>query len=131
MEEQLKDTAKEVMNKTTDYSGSKTRKVGKGILGIVIVILLGALGLETTNNDWDIGKIMSGSSMQDAKVMRDKQGNVVTEGGKYTDEYNCADFITQVEAQTFFVKAGGKSKDTNRLDGNSDGVACQDLPKGQ
>ena len=128
----MDDKLKDVVDKATDYSGSKSRKVGKGILGIVIVILLGALGLESTNTDFDLGKLLGGSSVKEAKVMRDKQGNVVTDGsGKATDEYNCDDFATQVEAQSFFLKAGGVSKDTNRLDGNSDGVACQDLPQGQ
>jgi hypothetical protein len=64
--------------------------------------------------------------------MRDKNGNVVpdgTAGAKYTDEYNCADFSTQPESQAFFDKAGGVTKDTNRLDGDKDGVACEDLPK--
>ncbi len=103
----------------------------KKILLAVIVILLGALGLETTNTDYDLGKIMSGESISDSKVMRDINGNVVTDGsGKATDEYNCADFKTQPDAQKFFNNAGGVSKDTNRLDGNKDGVACQDLPKG-
>lgn len=121
----------------------------KKILLGVIVVLLGALGLEISNNDFDLGSILSGSSISDSKVerdtngdvkrdsigniitkvMRDKAGNVTTDGtGKATDEYNCADFSTQAEAQTFFIKAGGVSKDTNRLDGNNDGVACQDLP---
>lgn len=145
----MNEKIKDIFNKATDYSGSKKRKIGKGILGVVIVILLGALGLEISNNDFDLGSILSGNSISDSKVlrdesgnvlydkegnvvtriMRDKEGNVVTSGGKYTDEYNCADFATQAEAQAFFVKAGGVGNDTNRLDANKDGVACQDLPK--
>lgn len=140
-----------VLNKATDYSGSGTRKVAKGIIGGIIVLLLGALGLEASNNDWNLNSIFSGSSVSDSKVMRDakgniqrdaqgnivtrvmrdKQGNVVNSGGKYTDEYNCSDFATQPEAQAFFEKSGGIQGDTNRLDGNKDGVACQDLPKGK
>lgn len=107
-----------------------TKKIIKPILIGVIGILLAGFGLEVTNNDWDLGKLLSGSSMADAKVMRDKEGNVVTEGGKATDEYNCDDFDTQPEAQKFFINAGGPSKDTNRLDGNNDGQACEGLPKG-
>lgn len=106
-----------------------TKKVAKPVLMAVIAILLAAFGLEASNNDWDLGKLMSGSSLEEAKVMRDIEGNVVTSGGKYTDEYNCVDFKTQEEAQKFFKNAGGPSKDVNRLDGNNDGVACQDLPK--
>ena len=65
--------------------------------------------------------------------MRDKEGYVIARGqagGKYTNEYNCKDFATQSEAQRFFINAGGKSKDTNKLDGDNDGVACEDLPAG-
>jgi hypothetical protein len=108
-----------------------TKKVLKPVLVVLLAILAGAFGLEASNNDWDLGKLLSGSSPAEARVMRDKEGNVVTEGGKYTDEYNCDDFSTQPEAQAFFEKAGGVSKDTNRLDGDSDGIACESLPKGE
>lgn len=106
-----------------------TKKIAKPILIAVLAILLAAFGLESTNNDWDLGKLFSGSSPTEAKVMRDKEGNVVTNGGKYTDEYNCDDFTTQEESQRFFDKAGGVSQDTNRLDGDKDGIACESLPK--
>ncbi|MDQ3093713.1 MAG: excalibur calcium-binding domain-containing protein [bacterium] len=121
-----RDILKDVKTRATDYSGSKTRKVSKGILGVIIVILLGALGLEATNNDWDIGKILKG---EPSKVLRDKEGNVVNDSsqGKATDEYNCPDFSGRDQAQRFFSKAGGPSQDTNRLDGDNDSVACEDL----
>lgn len=148
----IKEGLGNVVKKATDYSGSTQRKTAKGIIGIIIVILLGALGLEVSNNDFDLGSIFSGNSVKDSKIMRDqdgnlqtnkdgnfvtrlmrdKQGNVVAEGtagAKYTDEYNCDDFATQVEAQSFFEKSGGPNKDTNRLDGDNNGVACQSLPK--
>lgn len=145
----MNENIKKVLNKVTDYSGSGKRKAAKGIIGVVIVILLGALGLEVSNNDWDLGSIFSGSSVSDSKVvrdeqgnvaydangniitriMRDKEGNIVENGGKYTDEYNCDDFATQEEAQSFFEKAGGVRADTNRLDGDKDGEACESLPK--
>jgi len=131
-----------------------TKKVLKPILGVVIALLLGAFGLTATNNDWNLNSILSGSSVQDAKiqtdqkgnlmqdetgnfitrVMRDKLGNVVPTGqtgGKYTDEYNCSDFDTQPEAQAFYDKAGGVNGDVNRLDANKDGVPCESLPKGK
>ena len=106
-----------------------SKKVVKPVLMAIVVFLFGALGLESCNADWDLGKLLSGSTLEEAKVMRDKEGNVVTEGGKYTDEYNCDDFLTQTEAQNFFEKAGGPSQDTNRLDGDNDGEACESLPK--
>jgi hypothetical protein len=135
-------------------ASQETKNKLKPILGVVIALLLGAFGLTATNNDWDLGKILSGSSPSDAKIqtdekgnlkqdatgqfitrmMRDKLGNVVptgTAGAKYTDEYNCSDFATQPEAQAFYDKAGGVKGDVNRLDANKDGIPCQDLPKGK
>jgi len=108
-----------------------TKNLLKPILAVLLLILAAAFGLEVSNNDWDIGKLLSGSSPAEAKVMRDKEGNVVTSGGKYTDEYNCDDFKTQPEAQKFYDNAGGVSKDTNRLDGDKDRLACESLPKNE
>ncbi len=105
-----------------------TKKLLKPILAVIFVILAGAFGLEATNNDWDLGKLLSGESLEESRVMRDIKGNVVEIGGKYTDEYNCDDFATQEEAQTFFKNAGGPSKDVNGLDGDNDGQACESLP---
>lgn len=150
----MDDKIKSVLDKATDYSGSKKRKVGKGIIAVVIVILLGALGLEVSNNDFDLGSILSGNSVKDSeivrdedgnlakdkdgnfltRILRDKEGNVAQagqEGAKYTDEYNCDDFETQPAAQKFFTNAGGLKADTNRLDGDKDGEACESLPQGK
>jgi len=100
------------------------------MIGIMLLLFVG-LGMEVSNTDYDLGKMVQTKSLSESKVMRDTEGNVVTDGsGKATDEYNCEDFSTQPQAQRFFEKAGGVSKDTNRLDGNKDGIACQSLPKG-
>jgi hypothetical protein len=148
----IKKQVEEVAKEKLSAENLKPKTAKKKILLGVIVLLLGALGFEATNNDFDLGSILSGNSVSDSKIERDANGNLErnaagdfvtkllrnksgdvvpagTAGAKYTDEYNCDDFSTQVEAQTFFEKAGGVSKDTNRLDGNNDGVACQDLPK--
>ncbi len=146
---QIGNIVKEKLN-TENLKPSTGKK--KALLA-VIVVLLGALGLEMGNKDFDLGSILSGNSMSDSKierdangdlkrdssgnfitkVLRDKLGNVVPEGtagAKYTDQYNCDDFATQPEAQSFFEKSGGVKGDTNRLDGDKNGVACQGLPKG-
>lgn len=108
-------------------------------LVIAFVALLAALGLETSQNDWDLGKLWETKSFQESKVSRDtsgnllfdKLGNITTDKsiGKKSDEYNCDDFATQPEAQAFFEKVGGTKNDVNRLDGDNNGVACQSLPK--
>jgi hypothetical protein len=115
--------------KTLQNAPDSTKKIAKPVLMGVIAILLAAFGLEASNNDWDLGKLMSGSTLEEAKVMRDIDGNVVESGGKYTDEYNCSDFETQEQAQKFFKNAGGPSQDVNRLDGDNDGIACESLPQ--
>ena len=101
------------------------------MIGIMLLLFV-ALGLEVSNTDYDLGKMWETKSLSESKVLRDKEGNVVTDAsqGKATDEYNCDDFDTQPQAQMFFDKAGGSSNDTNRLDGNKDGDACESLPKG-
>jgi hypothetical protein len=104
----------------------------KLLLG-TFAVLGGALGMEATETDYDMGKLVNGEGLEGSKVLRDKEGNVVTDRtkGKATDEYNCDDFNNMPEAQRFFVKAGGPSADTNRLDGDKDGEACESLPKGE
>jgi len=123
------------------------------MLGIGVILMI-ALGLEVANTDIDMGTLVDTGSVSEStierdekgnlatteegdfmtRVFRDKEGNVVaagTAGAKYEDEYNCDDFATQDEAQTFFDNAGGVENDINRLDGNKDGVACQALPVGE
>jgi Excalibur calcium-binding domain len=41
---------------------------------------------------------------------------------------DCADFATQRAAQIFFLKHGGPRYDPDRLDGDDDGIACEDNP---
>jgi endonuclease YncB( thermonuclease family) len=46
----------------------------------------------------------------------------------YGPDRDCADFATQAQAQEFFIAAGGPDRDPHRLDGDNDGVACENLP---
>lgn len=41
---------------------------------------------------------------------------------------DCANFSTQRAAQFFFLRHGGPQQDPDRLDGDNDGVACEDNP---
>lgn len=41
---------------------------------------------------------------------------------------DCSDFRTQAEAQAFFEAAGGPQRDPYHLDGDGDGIACENLP---
>lgn len=109
-------------------------------LVIAFVALLAGLGFEVSQTDYDLGKMWETKSFQESKVSRDESGNILFDKfgnvttdkskGKQADDYNCADFSTQPEAQRFFLKVGGVGNDVNRLDGNKDGQACEALPKG-
>jgi hypothetical protein len=48
--------------------------------------------------------------------------------GASASDKDCADFPTQRAAQIFFLKHGGPRRDPDRLDGDDDGVACEDNP---
>jgi endonuclease YncB( thermonuclease family) len=41
---------------------------------------------------------------------------------------DCGDFSDQAAAQAYFVALGGPANDPDRLDGDSDGIACESLP---
>ena len=118
-----------------------TKNLLKPILVGIIGILLVAFGLESTNNDFDLGKLFGGSSIEESKVLRDESGNVMffdkngdvtsdSTKGKKASDYNCDDFSKKSEAQSFFIKVGGKGNDLYRLDGDKDGEACESLPIG-
>ena len=44
------------------------------------------------------------------------------------EDRNCGDFSTWLDAQNFYLAAGGPDEDPHRLDHNSDGIACESLP---
>jgi len=108
------------------------------LLAVAFIALSGALGLEISEKDWDLGKLIETGSFKESELSRDEQGNILfdvfgnettdTTKGKKADDYNCDDFSTQSEAQNFFEKVGGVGNDLNRLDGDKDGVACEALP---
>jgi len=126
--------------KVLENASGKTKKIVKPVLAVILAILLGTFGLEATNNDFDLGKLLGGESLEESKVVRDetgnliydKEGNVTTDSsmGKKASDYNCDDFLTQVEAQSFFEKVGGENNDLYGLDGDKDGQACESLPRG-
>ncbi|MDI3317795.1 MAG: MBL fold metallo-hydrolase [Bacillota bacterium] len=45
-----------------------------------------------------------------------------------TGDVDCGDFVTREAAQSFFLAHGGPAGDPYRLDGDHDGLACENLP---
>ncbi len=98
---------------------------------IAIIALLVALGLEVSNNDWDLGKLAKTHSFTESKIQRDDNGNLIMGAMCNTNEdfdYNCDDFKYQEEAQAVYEKCAKNGLDIHGLDRNKDGVACQSLP---
>ena len=44
------------------------------------------------------------------------------------EDRDCGHFSSQAAAQAYFVALGGPTQDPDRLDGDSDGIACEALP---
>jgi len=105
-----------------------TKKTIRAILGLILAILLGAFGLQVTNNDFDLGKLLSGSSLEEAKIETISGGTMLISDYCKKDKYNCSDFKYQEDAQVVLKECGGGGHDTNRLDGDKDGTACESLP---
>jgi hypothetical protein len=109
------------------YMFEKTRWIMIG----AAVVLLTAFGLEVSNTDLDLGKLMETGSIAASKIVRTEDGNLAL--GIVCDEgniYNCADFADQAEAQEVFEACNWGAKDIHGLDKNKDGIACQSLPSG-
>jgi hypothetical protein len=113
---------------------AKTTTV-KVILGAVIALLLAAFGMEATQTDYDVQKLMETKSFSESKIERDETGNLINVDNFCNAEkldYNCTDFKTQAEAMTVYKRCGelGKNMDVFRLDGDKDGLVCEALPAG-
>ena len=107
----------------------------KVVLGATIAILLAAFGMEATNHDYDVKKVIETGSLSAAKIERDPAGNIMNVDAFCSAQkmdYNCSDFKTQSEAQGVYdrCKTLGKNMDVFGLDGNKNGVVCESLPKG-
>jgi hypothetical protein len=48
--------------------------------------------------------------------------------GAAARDKDCADFSSQRAAQVFYIRHGGPRYDPDRLDGDDDGIACEDNP---
>jgi hypothetical protein len=93
------------------------------------VVLLAALGMEATNTDIDLGKLMETGSVSESMVQRDASGNALYGATCEQNVYNCGDFTTQVEAQEVYDTCHTAEKpDRHQLDRDGDGIACQSLP---
>ncbi|MBD3319319.1 hypothetical protein GF342_05415 [Candidatus Woesearchaeota archaeon] len=86
---------------------------------------------EDRNDDYEL---LTGDDLADSRgSTAEERGSVFGDGfddafGNGEDLYNCDDFSTQFEAQQVFESSGGIANDVHRLDGDGDGIACENLP---
>jgi hypothetical protein len=100
------------------------------MIGIGIV-LVAALGLEASNTDIDLGKMIETGSVTQSMIKRDASGNPLFGATCEENVYNCGDFKTQKEAQEVYDTCNtGENPDRHGLDRDGNGIACQTLPAG-
>lgn len=109
----------------------------KVVIGVAIALLLGAFGMEASKTDYDLGTLAQTGSFAASKIERDDSGNLLPASvdaycNAQEKDYNCTDFRTRSEAQQVYdrCKTLGQNMDVYRLDGDSDGMVCESLPKG-
>ena len=117
----MKKILKDILKKTLDYSGSTKRKVTKGIIGALIVIVLGYIGVELSTGELFLPTDENGNPIY---VERDENGTV-TDVHCTKNRFNCSDFKTQEDAQEVLHECG--SDDVNDLDRDKDNIACEEL----
>lgn len=115
----------------------------KILLLVLMVFLAGAIGVEVSNYDIDLGKLRESGSIQESRVQT--KNGVTIFGNCVSDDINCANFKTQGEAQAKYEQCAEQIKNDNTqlkdsqevknldiygLDGDKDGTVCEALPKG-
>jgi FlaG/FlaF family flagellin (archaellin) len=113
----------------------------KTLLIVLMVILAGAIGVEVSNYDIDLGRLRDTGNIQESRVQT--KNGVRIFGNCVSDNLNCANFKTQWEAQAKYeqcaeqIRVDNKKSDTNEiknldiygLDKDKDGTVCESLPK--
>ncbi|MFC1756034.1 hypothetical protein ACFLZK_01460 [Patescibacteria group bacterium] len=94
----------------------------------LFILLLAALGLEVSQNDWDLGQLMKTGSFEESRVERTEGGHWLIGEECQKEKLNCANFAYQEDAQDLFEKCGGLENDVHGLDGDNDGAVCEHLP---
>ena len=94
----------------------------------LFILLLAALGMEVTGNDWDLGELIKTGSFEESRIEKTEGGTWLIGEECQKDKFNCANFSYQEDAQDLFEKCGGLENDIHRLDRDKDGLVCEALP---
>lgn len=114
----------------------------KGLLIVLLVLIVGALGLHIVDYDLDLWTLLKTGSFTESRVQT-KNGLKILGTECSTNNLNCSDFASQEAAQEQYEKCSKKiardnqrdeaqikSLDIYRLDGDKDGLVCESLPSG-
>lgn len=94
----------------------------------LFILLLTTLGLEISQNDWDLGQLIKTGSFEESRVERTEGGHWIIGEECQKEKLNCDNFVYQEDAQDLFEKCGGLENDVHGLDGDNDGLVCEHLP---
>lgn len=100
------------------------------MIGIGVVLLV-ALGLEASNTDVDLGRLVETGSLSESMIKRDENGKALYGATCEENVYNCSNFKTQPEAQEVYDTCTSvENRDRHGLDKDGNSLACQSLPAG-
>jgi hypothetical protein len=96
-------------------------------IGAMIGLLAVGFGMEVSNKDYDVAKLIKTGSFAASQIERDengdlKQGSIDAFCVAAEKDYNCADFKNQPEAQAVYNRCQGlgQNMDVYHLDGDKD-----------
>ena len=97
-------------------------------IGVLIVTMLIALGLEVSGTDWDLGKLAETGSFEESRIEQTEGGTWLIGEECQKEKLNCDNFTYQEDAQDLFEKCGGLENDIHDLDRDNDNIVCEVLP---
>lgn len=95
----------------------------------LMAVLLGAIGLEMSGNDFDMQKLIETGSFSESRVAQTENGTWLIGECKEKVNFNCDNFKYQDEAQELFEACGGVENDIHGLDRDKDGLVCESNKK--
>ena len=98
-----------------------------GILAVVVVMAFAVVGCAATQELGRGGAAGGEDPSQPAREAKASRPDAAIPPVPADGDYNCADFVTRAQAKIVLDRDAG---DPHYLDGDGDGVPCEDLPAG-
>jgi len=120
----------EVSDVNTDWTETESRvKAGRamGILAMVVVMVATVVGCAPPQEKERAGAAGGEDSAQPAREAKASRADMAIPPVPADGDYNCADFVTRAQAKIVLER---DPSDPHYLDGDGDGVPCEDLPTG-